>query len=230
MNLVLSLVWLLSALGSKEIPLAAVVRVHGHAQAGPANALVPIKSGDVVSKNWQIKTEADGKVLLRFLADKTLVDIKPSSLVELDVRTSPESGSVPDLAVLGGGVAIFVPKGSAGTRAQTENTVTTAQSGQFGMSTGTDGQARVDVLNGKVQVCNQTTGDHQTLTTGQSQVSGYEGLADIKPVSPDSSMAKMEVNLPQIDPSSTTTQIEVPFLDPVSGKASTLVIGVKRGH
>lgn len=220
---------LLAWTAAKETPLAIVVRVKGHAEVGTGKAMKPTRSGDVLARHWRIKTQADGRVLLRFLADNALVDIKPSSLVELDLRENQIGSAALDLTVLGGEASFQFPAGS-GDRASTATTVTTVKSSsQFGMSTATNGSTRVDVLTGTVQVCNQMTGEHVLVAPGQSQVSGYEGFEELRLVDPDSSLARMDVKAPTVDTiASASIELAVPFADPVTGKASTLLLRVKR--
>ncbi len=217
---------LASSLLAKDIPLAVVVRVKGGVTAGPPKALKPVKSGDVISKDWVVKTESDGSALLRLLKDKSLADVKKSSTVELDARSNG-AGTVQDIAVLAGEVAFQVPPGGDGGKARSETTVATAKGAQFGMSTATNGSTRVDVLTGTVQVCNQMTGEHQSVRSGQSLVSGYEGFGELRQVASDSSLARMDAPSNRTVPAEQTTQLQVPFVDPVTGKTSTLVVQVK---
>lgn len=217
---------LASSLLAKDIPLAVVVRVKGGVTAGPPKALKPVKSGDVISKDWVVKTESDGSALLRLLKDKSLADVKKSSTVELDARSNG-AGTVQDIAVLAGEVAFQVPPGGDGGKARSETTVATAKGAQFGMSTATNGSTRVDVLTGTVQVCNQMTGEHQSVRSGQSLVSGYEGFGELRQVASDSSLARMDTPSNRTVPAEQTTQLQVPFTDPVTGKTSTLVVQVK---
>lgn len=214
---------------AKDIPLAVVVRVNGQAQAGLEKSMKPIKSGDVLSRFWRVKTEADGRVLLRFLADKALVDLKPSSMVELDLRENLAGKTVQNLSVLAGEIAFQAPAGS-GDRISTPTTVTTVKSStQFGMTTELDGTTTVDVALGTIQVCNQMTGEHVLVGSGQSQVSGYGGFEEIRTIATGSSPGRLDGSAPASDSlASTRTELEVPFTDPVTGKTSTLVIGVKR--
>ena len=222
---------LLSWSATKDIPLAVVVRVKGHAQAGQEKSMKPIKSGDVISRFWRLRTEADGRVLLRFLSDKALVDIKPSTLVELDVRDNASGTSGQNLSVLSGEVSFQAPTGS-GDRLSSATTVTTAKtSTQFGMSTAIDGTTRVDVSSGSVQVCNQMTGEHVLVGSGQSQVSGYDGLEEIRSITTATSPSRLDGSAVASDSlAQTLTELAVPFADPVTGKTSTLVIGVKRNR
>jgi len=219
---------------AKETPLAVVVRTKGHVQLGPAKALKPAKSGDVVCRNWQIKTESDGRVLLRFLADKSLADIKASTLVELDVRTGKAGGSAKDVLVHGGSAAFSIPSGNGDDRTETATTVASTNKGaQYGMSTATDGLTRVDVLTGTVQVCNQMTGEHVSVSTGESQLSGYDGLGDLRQIPSDSSLALMDGSKPSaVDTTAqkSTSRLVVPFVDPVTGRTSTLSIDVSRNR
>lgn len=218
-----------SSIFAKDVPMAVVVRVKGRVAAGPPKALKPVKSGDVVSKDWVVKTESDGSVLLRLLKDKSLADVKSSSTVELDARSSG-AGMVQDIAVLTGQVAFQVPAGGDGGKSRTETTVATAKGAQFGMSTATNGSTRVDVLTGTVQVCNQMTGEHKSVQTGQSLVSGYEGFGELRQVDSDSSLARMDTPATRTVGIEETTELQVPFTDPVTGKASTLVVQVKRNR
>lgn len=214
---------------AKDIPMAVVVRVKGRVAAGPPKALKPVKSGDVISKDWVVKTESDGSALLRLLKDKSLADVKASSTVELDAR-SDGAGTVQDIAVLSGQVAFQVPSGGDGNKGRTETTVATAKGAQFGMSTATNGSTRVDVLTGTVQVCNQMTGEHKSVQSGQSLVSGYEGFGELRQVASDSSLARMDAPAGQTVAGEETTQLQVPFTDPVTGKTSTLVVQVRRNR
>lgn len=220
---------LLSWSTAKDIPLAVVVRVQGQAQAGLEKAMKPIKSGDVLSRFWRVKTEADGRVLLRFLADKALVDLEPSSLVELDTRENASGKTVQNLSVLAGELSFQAPAGS-GDRISTPTTVTTVKSStRFGMTTDIDGTTKVDVSSGTIQVCNQMTGEHVLVGSGQSQVSGYGGFEEIRSIGTASSPGRLDGTAPVSDSlASTVTELAVPFADPVTGKTSTLVIGVKR--
>jgi hypothetical protein len=222
---------LLAWSAAKDIPLAVVVRVKGHAQAGQEKSMKSIKSGDVLSRFWRVRTEADGRVLLRFLSDKALVDIKPSTLVELDIRDNATGATVQNLSVLSGEVSFQAPTGS-GDRLSSATTVTTAKtSTQFGMTTALDGATRVDVSSGSVQVCNQMTGEHVLVGSGQSQVSTYDGLEAIGTLSTGTSPSRLDGSVPSSDSlAQTLTELAVPFADPVTGKTSTLVIGVKRNR
>lgn len=215
---------------AKDIPLAVVVRVKGQAQAGPEKSMKPIKSGDVLSRFWRVRTEADGRVLLRFLSDKSLVELQPSTLVELDTREDLSGATVRNLSVLSGAIS-YQASGGSGDRLSSATTVTTAKgSTRFGMSTEIDGTTRVDVSTGAVQVCNQMTGEHVLVGSGQSQVSGYDGLQEIgtvagsQPGRLDGAAAPADTLAPDL------TELAVPFADPVTGRTSTLVIGVKRAR
>ncbi|MEK7393800.1 MAG: hypothetical protein AAB214_14670 [Fibrobacterota bacterium] len=219
-------------LSAKDIPLAVVVRLKGHAQLGLAKAMKPAKAGDVVCKNWLIKTESDGRVLLRFLTDKSFADMKASTLLELGVRSGGSGGSAKSVVVHGGAAAFALPPGNDGDRVETSTTVASATKGaQFGMSTATDGLTRVDVLTGTVQVCNQMTGEHVAVTTGQSQTSGYGGLGPIRQISSDSSLAVFDGQKPAtIATSPSTSRLSVPFIDPVTGLTTTLEVDVSRNR
>lgn len=221
------LLLLAASASPKDIPMAVVVRTQGKVLAGPGKDLRPTKSGDVISKDWRVKTESDGRVLLRMLRDKALADVKPSSVVELDARAG-EAGTVQDVSVIAGAVAFQIPGSGAGDKGRTETTVATAKSAQFGMSSATNGSTRVDVMTGSVQVCNQMTGEHLALGPGQSVVSGYEGFGSVQKIAADSSLASMEASRPAAMPGGETVELAVPFVDPVTGKTATLVLAVKR--
>jgi hypothetical protein len=229
MTLALLVSVLLAWTAAKDIPLAVVVRVNGKAQAGLEKSMKPIKSGDVVSRFWRVRTEADGRVLLRLLADKALVDLHPSSLVELDLRENLAGKTVQNLSVLAGEIAFQAPAGS-GDRISTATTVTTVKaSSQFGMTVDLDGTTKVDVSSGTIQVCNQMTGEHVLVRSGQSQVSGYGGFDEIRTIATASSPGRVDgAALASDSLAASRTELVVPFVDPVSGKTSTLVIGVKR--
>jgi hypothetical protein len=220
---------LLAWTAAKDVPLAVVVRVQGHARAGLEKSMKPIKSGDVLSRFWRVKTDADGRVLLRFLSDKALVDVKPSTLVELDIRTNASGAVVQNLSVLSGEISFQAPTAS-GDRLSSATTVATAKtSTQFGMTTSIDGTTRVDVSSGTVQVCNQMTGEHVLVGSGQSQVSGYDGLEEIATLADETSASRIDGSVSD-SLAQTLTELAVPFVDPVTGKTSTLVIGVKRNR
>mgnify|MGYP000918095278 CR=1 FL=1 len=208
-------------LSAKDVPLAVVVRVKGHAQAGPAKALRPLKSGDVVSKDWQIKTESDGQVLLRLLSDRALADIRPSSLVELGARQGKETATIQDITLHGGQIRFQVPGGNSGERANSVTTVATTKAGKYDMSTGVDGNTRVDVISGTVQVCNQFTGESVSVAPGQSQISGYDGFGELVKSTTADNVASSSTD---------TTSLAVPFTDPVTGNTSILTVSVKRAR
>ncbi len=226
----LLLVAVLAWSAAKEVPLAVVVRVKGHVSIGLEKALKPARSGDVLSRRWRVKTEPDGRLLLRFLADKTLVEVRPSSTAELEIREDGQGKTRQNLSLLSGEASFQVPSGAGG-RATTETTVSTAKSAtEFGMTMASDGTTRVDVVSGVVQVCNQMTGEHALVGAGQSQVSGYEGLEETVSTVSDPGRGPLDVSPNQADSAAPVTELAVPFVDPTTGKTTTLVIGVKRNR
>lgn len=197
-------------------PLAVVVRTEGSVTLTTAKGEKSPKAGDLVLSSWKIATGRDGRVRLRLLADKTLVDLKPSSAMELEVLERADR-TLRRALLLSGDAACTLSADAGDFRAETRTAIASGSLAQFDISTGLEGGTKIQVADGTVSICDPSTGDHVVAGAGTTTTSSWDGLAQPVASSPVGAVASQ---------GDSTFSVEVRLVDPASGSSSRLLYGL----
>ena len=205
-------------------PLAVVIRTEGKVVMTTDKGDRTPKAGDLILSKWKLTTGLDGQIRLRMLADKTIVDLKPSSQLSLDVLERADR-TIRRAFLISGDASFSLSGTSSDFRAETQTSVASGKLAQFGVSTGLDGTTRFAVADGNLSVCNPGTGEHANVWQGSTATSTWDGISDVvtDSVSRDT---KSSASAP-ID---STFGLEVRMIDPSSGAASSLRYGLEKGR
>lgn len=157
-------------------PLAVIVRAKGEVKLEQGKTSAAARSGDVLQEGAQITTGADGRVLLRFLADQSIAEIKPGSVVKLNLRVR-EDGTVLRRVFLQAGDAAFgvTPGKGRDLRFESATTVASVRGTQFRMRL-EGAKTRLSVAEGVVRVCHSSLGSTVHVQTGGEVVVSDEGI------------------------------------------------------
>jgi hypothetical protein len=156
-------------------PLAVIVRTKGEVWQGKGKPVV-VRSGDVLQEGAQITTGADGRALIRFVADQSIAEIKPGSVVLLNKRVR-EDGTVLRRVFLQAGDAAFgvTPGKGRDLRFESATTVASVRGTQFRMKV-ESGKTRLGVSEGVVRVCHASLGNTVHVSAGGEVVVSDEGI------------------------------------------------------
>ncbi|MEN9353634.1 MAG: FecR protein [Fibrobacterota bacterium] len=157
-------------------PLAVIVRTKGEVWLGQGKTPATARSGDVIQEGAQISTGADGRALIRFMADQSIAEIKPGSVVLLNKRVR-EDGTVLRRVFLQAGDAAFgiTPGKGRDLRFESATTVASVRGTQFGMKV-EGGKTRLGVSEGVVRVCHTSLGSTVHVSAGGEVVVSEEGI------------------------------------------------------
>lgn len=207
---------LVASLALQAAPLAVVVRAKGSVVAGPSDRLLPVAGGAVLQDGDRLRTGADGRVLLRFLADQSLAEIKPGTTVELARRPGdPVSPATRRARVRAGEAAFGVTPGKGrDLRFESPTTVASVRGTGFRFRVAPDGLTTVAVEHGVVKVCNLLTGETLLVASPDSVVSGYAGFV----TRPAHEVA---------DPGAASRRLEVRFADPAAEDSASLHLDLR---
>lgn len=211
-----------TALVAADAPLAVVVRSKGAVTAGPENAMKAAAAGMVLNEGARLKTGPDGRALVRFLADQSIVEIKPGTTVDFATRGLGGGQGTARQVLLRAGEAAFgvTPGKGRDLRFETATTVASVRGTGFGVSVAPGGTTRVFVEHGVVRVCNPLTGESIDLYPGQEVYSSWYGFAR------DTTGTLLPPSGAGAD-STAGSKLEVDFLEPVTGTLRTLGIRTK---
>ena len=211
-----------SALLAANTPLAVVVRSKGQVTAGAETSMKPVAAGLVLHEGARLKTGPDGRALVRFLADQSIVEIKPGTTVDFATRGLGGGQGTARQVLLRAGEAAFgvTPGKGRDLRFETATTVASVRGTGFGVSVAPSGTTRVFVEHGIVRVCNPLTGESVDLYPGQEIYSSWYGFArDSTGTLPAPESAPGD--------SASGRKLEIDFLEPVTGTTRTLGIRTK---
>lgn len=195
-------------------PLAVVLRVDGAVSVATDTGSRTPRAGDLLLSKWRVATGPDGRIRMRLLADRTVVDLKPSSILELDLLRRADR-TLRSAFLLSGEAGISLGDESSDFRARTQTSELSGRLAQFEVSTGPDGSTRIDVSDGTISVCNPGTGDHATAPAGTTTESDWYGISDPVQTAPATDSA---------------FSVEIRMTDPASGESSRLRYGLDRAR
>lgn len=157
-------------------PLAVVVRTKGEVTLEQGKTKAPAKSGDVLQEGAKLSTGNDGRVLLRFLADQSIAEIKPGSVVQLNKRVREDGTLLRRVFVQAGDAAFGVTPGKGrDLRFESATTVASVRGTQFSMQV-QGRKTRLGVAEGVVRVCHASTGNTVHVPAGSEVTVTDEGI------------------------------------------------------
>lgn len=206
---------LLAAAWTVAAPLAVVLKTSGTVEMGTGGNFKTVRSGDLVLSEWLVRTGADGRARIRLLADKTLIDLAPSSALAID-RLNRQDKTIRRTFLQSGEARFSVPQDSTSDlRIETPTTIATVRGGEFGMTLRPDGTTSVSVQDGTVKVCNPITGEHSTLPQGTTQSSSYDGILGLPAT---------------VASSDSTVTLDVRMIDRATGRPTTIHYDFRTGR
>lgn len=161
-------------------PLAVVVRTKGEVWLDQGRLHAAAKSGDLLQEGARLSTGNDGRVLLRFLADRSIAELKPGSVVQFHRRVREDGTLLRRVFVHAGDAAFGVTPGKGrDLRFESATTVASVRGTQFSMAV--EGRTtRLGVAEGTVRVCHASTGSTVHVPSGGEVVVTDEGIAFTK--------------------------------------------------
>lgn len=215
---IVGLLLIAGILHASPFQLAVVVRAKGDVSIGSETAMHPASAGTLVVDGSRLKTGGDGRALVRFLADQSITEIKPNTVVDFSTRAQPNGKGVARRILLRAGEAAFgiTPGKGRDMRFETATTVASVRGTNFDMAALEGDRTFVHVDKGVVHICNPITGEEMDLHPGQGIQSGWNGLSsDTTRTSSDSAAIADSLH---------ASRLEVDFVHPVTGATRTLVI------
>jgi len=213
----LVLLFLVASLHAATAPLAVVVRSKGSVVAGPEAAMKPVAAGTVLLDGSRLRTGADGRALVRFLADQSITEIKPGTVVDFATRERGGGQGTARQVLLRAGEAAFgvTPGKGRDLRFETATTVASVRGTGFDMKAFPDGATEIRVDHGVVRVCNVLTGETRDIYPGQGVRSTWDGFDS-------DSTSGGDLGSPA--DSASRQRLEIDFLEPTTGVTKTLGI------
>lgn len=157
-------------------PMAVVVRTKGSVQVGPEGKAVAAKSGDILQTGWQLSTGGDGRALIRFLADQSIAEIKPGSVIELSKRVREDDVTLRRVFIRAGEAAFGITPGKGkDLRFESATTVASVRGTQFKMKVDGD-TTRLGVNEGVVRVCHSSIGKTVHVGAGSAVAVTESGI------------------------------------------------------
>lgn len=222
------LLLLVGILQAAPLPLAVVVRAKGDVELGMDAAKTSASAGSIIVDGTRIRTGADGRALVRFLADQSITEIKPNTTVDFTTRAGEDGKSIARRILVRAGEAAFgvTPGKGRDMRFETATTVASVRGTNFYLVTTPSGQTVVGVDKGVVHVCNPATGEWTNVYAGQRFRSDWSGLSRDSSHSPGSDSATSTSPSDTLAPS----KLEIDFTHPVTGTTRTISILSKEDH
>ncbi len=158
----------------KAAAVAVVVKVKGGVfrQAPGAEQWLAAAAGQTLVSGEQVKTDADGLAMVKFLSDGSMMKLKPQTHLTFAARET--KGVLMSL-----GAALFDVKPSDGADKFTVTTptgVATVKGTRFWVSSAGDSAGSVVVLEGTVRVKSSVTGKEKSVRRGYTALLGPQGL------------------------------------------------------
>jgi len=214
------LLLLACALQAAPLPLALVVRSKGEVELATETGTSTATAGSVIADGTRIRTGANGRALVRFLADQSIAEIKPNTTIDFSTRAGADGNAVGRRLLVRAGEAAFgvTPGKGRDLRFETSTTVASVRGTNFYMVSSPSGQTIVGVDKGVVRVCNPVTGEWTDVHRGQQIRSGWDGISRDTSRTPGSDSASAALD------SLPASKLEIDFRHPVTGNTRTISV------
>lgn len=168
----------LLAVANTASPVAIVLKSIGDSQAKQAKGWSKIAKGSQLYSGDEVQTKKDGYAAVMFVDDKSIVKVKPNSV--LKIQGTREGKSISKQLVMDvGEMFVKVSKQKGSFQVATPTSVASVKGTEFWILEGTGGTTIIG-LEGIVELVNKTSGQTANVNAGQTGNSGTDGNVTVE--------------------------------------------------
>ncbi len=177
--------------------VAVVMKVVGDVQAKQAKGWAKIDKGSKLLSGDQIQTKKDGFAAVMFIDDRSIVRVKPNSI--LKIQGTYEGKSISKQVVMDvGEMLVKVSKQKGSFQVATPTSVASVKGTEFWVLEGTEG-TKIIGLDGMIELTNNSSGQTTTVTAGMTGTSGKDGSVTVTQTKeediPDAGVLQEEIKI-----------------------------------
>lgn len=211
-GLILSLTVLWADAGADKT-VAVVLKSVGEVQVKGAKGWSKVDKGSKLLSGDQIQTKKDGFAAVMFLDDKSVVKVKPNSV--LKIQGTYEGKSISKQVVMDvGEMFVQVSKQKGSFQVATPTSVASVKGTEFWVIEGMDG-TKVIGLEGLIELLNNISQEKINVTAGQTAFSGKDGSISVSPTKeediPDTGALEEEIKIKFRDADGKEKEIKIKF-------------------
>ena len=198
---------------SADKTVAVVLKSVGDVQAKSAKGWSKIDKGSKLMSGDQISTKKDGYTAVMFLDDKSVVKVKPNSL--LKIQGTRDGKSISKQVVMDvGEMFVQVSKQKGSFQVATPTSVASVKGTEFWVLEGMDG-TKIIGIDGLIELLNNASGEKSNVGAGQTAVSGKDGKITVNPTKeediPDTGVLQEEIKIKFRDAEGNEKEIKIKF-------------------
>ncbi len=206
----LSVMW---ADAGSDKTVAVVLKSVGDVQTKTAKGWSKVEKGSKLFSGDQLQTKKDGFTAVMFLDDKSVVKVKPNSV--LKIQGTHEGKSISKKVVMEvGEMFVQVSKQKGSFQVATPTSVASVKGTEFWVIEGMDG-TKIIGLDGLIELLNNISGDKKDIGAGFTAISGKDGSIVVNPTKegdiPDAGALEEEIKIKFRDADGNEKEIKIKF-------------------
>lgn len=167
----------LFAVANTASPVAIVLKSLGDSQVKQSKGWSKIAKGSQLYSGDEVQTKKDGYAAVMFVDDKSVVKVKPNSV--LKIQGTKQGKSISKQLVMDvGELFVKVSKQKGSFQVATPTSVASVKGTEFWVLEGNQGTTVVG-LEGIVELANKTSGQTVSVGQGQTGTSGKDGSTNV---------------------------------------------------
>ncbi len=193
--------------------VAVVLKTLGDVQARQAKGWAKMAKGSKLYSGNEVQTKKDGYAAVMFLDDKSVVKVKPNSV--LKVQGNYEGKTISKQIVMDvGELFVKVSKQKGSFQVATPTSVASVKGTEFWVIEGDQGTTIIG-LEGLIELSNKTSGQTATVGVGQTGTSGKDGNVNITETKegdiPDEGQLQEEIKIQFRDADGNLKEVKIKY-------------------
>jgi hypothetical protein len=198
---------------SADKAVAVVLKSVGDVQAKSIKGWNKVEKGSKLMSGDQLQTKKDGYTAVMFLDDKSVVKVKPNSV--LKIQGTHEGKSISKQVVMDvGEMFVQVSKQKGSFQVATPTSVASVKGTEFWVLEGMDG-TKIIGIDGLIELLNNVSGTKMNVGAGQTGSSGKDGSVVVNPTKdediPDAGVLQEEIKIKFRDAEGNEKEIKIKF-------------------
>jgi ferric-dicitrate binding protein FerR (iron transport regulator) len=193
--------------------VAVVLKTLGDVQAKQTKGWAKMAKGSKLYSGNEVQTKKDGYAAVMFLDDKSVVKVKPNSV--LKVQGNYEGKTISKQIVMDvGELFVKVSKQKGSFQVATPTSVASVKGTEFWVIEGDQGTTIIG-LEGLIELSNKTSGQTVTVGVGQTGTSGIDGNVNITETKegdiPDEGQLQEEIKIQFRDADGNLKEVKIKY-------------------
>lgn len=195
---------------ANNLAVAKVVKGSVLRSVGKDGPKQPLTAAAVIAAGDRVQTAEDGRAVVRFLVDKTFLEIKPKTILEFLLKKDGQK-EIRNILLDIGQLSLGLKKQKVPFEVETSTTVASVRGTRWSIEVNDKGLSTIVVAEGAVEIYNKLTGEKKILEAGQKAISGQAGI-QILPASPEDLQTVRQAQ----------NNLQMQFIDPETKESQTL--------